>query len=163
MAPTEVEVKVATKKEAVDEVETKVEVLGKREAYEVATKEVEEEERKQKEDTLNNYASPMDTNIPEMLVGIPLTSGHLPVGEFRLELHTPYKPNKVSNLKRFRFDKTTSVIVQKHSRNLPVTRGNPLSVVTEILVIKDVNRYPLSIESFSIDFVAPFRTITVFP
>ena len=46
MAPTEVEVKVATKKEAVDEAETKVEVLGKREAYEVATKEVEEEERK---------------------------------------------------------------------------------------------------------------------
>jgi hypothetical protein len=58
-----VEVKAATEKEVVDETTTKVEVAGKRAADEVATKVVEEAERKKKEDTLNNYDSPMDTNI----------------------------------------------------------------------------------------------------
>jgi len=58
-----VEVKVATAKEVVDETTTKVEVMGKRAADEVATKAVEEAERKKKEDTLKNYDSPMDINI----------------------------------------------------------------------------------------------------
>jgi hypothetical protein len=128
---------------------TKVEVAGKRAADEVATKVVEEAERKKKEDTLKNYDSPMDINILKMSAGIHLTSCHLPVGEFILELHTPYKPNKVANLKRFRFDKATDIIVQQHYGKLFVTRGNPLSFVTETLVTKDVNKYPLSIESLA--------------
>jgi predicted GNAT family acetyltransferase len=58
-----VEVKEATEKEVVDETTTKVELVGKGVADEVAMKVVEEAERKKKEDTLNNYDSPMDTNI----------------------------------------------------------------------------------------------------
>jgi hypothetical protein len=94
-----------------------------------------------------------------MSVGIHLTSCHIPVGEFILELHTPYKPNKVANLKRFRFDKATDVIVKQHYGKLRVTRGNPLSFVTETLVTKDVNKYPLSIESFSTTFTMEMKRI----
>jgi hypothetical protein len=58
-----VEAKVATAKEVVDETTTKVEVTRKKAVDEVATKAIEEAERKKKEDTLKNYDSPMDTNI----------------------------------------------------------------------------------------------------
>jgi hypothetical protein len=94
-----------------------------------------------------------------MSVGIHLTSCHIPVGEFILELHTPYKPNKVANLKRFRFDKATDVIVKQHYGKLYVTRGNPLSFITETLVTKDVNKYPLSIESFGTTFTMEMKII----
>jgi hypothetical protein len=81
----------------------------------------------------------MDTDIPGSSTKVPLTNGHLPVRELGLGLHTPYKPNKVENLKKFRFDKATNRIVQQ-TRKLPVTGGNPLSVVTKTLVTKDIKK-----------------------
>jgi hypothetical protein len=72
--------------------------------------------KKKDEEALNNDASPMDTDILETSTKFPLTSGHLQVSEMELGLHTPYKPNKVVNLKKFRFDKATGRIVQQQTR-----------------------------------------------
>jgi hypothetical protein len=55
----------------------------------------------------------MDTDIPDTSKKNPLTNGSLQVGKMELGIHTPYKPNKVENLKKFKFKKSTSRIVQQ--------------------------------------------------
>jgi hypothetical protein len=91
---------------------------------EVVEKEAEEEKRNQDEDALNNNTSPMDTNILETLVGVPVNGGHIPVGELGLGLHTPYKRNKVVNLKKLKFNKVTDRIVDLGGYRWPPTFSN---------------------------------------
>jgi hypothetical protein len=79
--------------------------ITKRKANEVATKEVEEEQQKRDEEALNNDASPMDTDLLESSMEVP--SSQPQFSGMELGLHTPYKPSKVSNLKKFRYDKAT--------------------------------------------------------
>jgi hypothetical protein len=69
-----------------------------------------------------------------------------------LGLSTPYNPNKVVNLKKFKYDKATSQIVQQQVRKVPVIGGNPLAFVIETIVTKDVIQDPLSIASVSTAF-----------
>jgi hypothetical protein len=48
----------------------------------------------------------MDIDILETSTKVPLTCGILQFGEMELGIHTPYKPSKVENLKKFIFDKS---------------------------------------------------------
>jgi hypothetical protein len=56
------------------------------------------------------------------------------------------------NLNKFGFNKETSRIVQQQTRKVPVTRGNPLLVITETTVVEDIIKDPFSIESSSTTF-----------
>jgi hypothetical protein len=69
-----------------------------------------------------------------------------------LGLRTPYKPSKVANLKKFKYDKATGRIVQQQVRKVPVTGGNPLAVLTETIVMEDASQDPLSIASIGTSF-----------
>jgi tryptophan synthase alpha subunit len=48
----------------------------------------------------------------------------------------------VVNFKKFIFDKAIGRIVQQQTRKVPVTGGNPFSVITETMVTKDVIKIP---------------------
>jgi hypothetical protein len=93
-------------------------------------KAIEEDKRKHDEDAPNGDTYPMDIDILETSTRIPIIGGNLPINKMGLGLHTPYNLNKVEDLKKFQFDKDIRRIVQQQNIKLPVTRGNPLFVVT---------------------------------
>jgi hypothetical protein len=97
-------------------------------ANEVVEKAVEEEQHKKDEEARNDDTSPMDTNIPEISTGA--TSGHTQLCGLILGIRTPFKPSKVANLKKFKYDKAMGRIVQQQVKQVSVTRGNPLSLLT---------------------------------
>jgi hypothetical protein len=145
---TEVEA-IAIAKKAVREVT----ILEKRVADEAAMKAIEEEKIKKDKEVIDNDASPMDIEIHGSSLEIPLTRSYPLVDELGLGLHTPYKPNKVENFKRFKFDEAIDRIVQQQTQKILFIGGNPLSVVTETLVIEDVSKDPLSIAHPSTTFI----------
>jgi hypothetical protein len=65
---------------------------------------------------------------------------------------TPYRPSKVSNLKNFRYEKTTGHIMKQKFRKVLVTCGNPLSIIIETPVMENVSDDPLSIASIGTPF-----------
>jgi len=94
---------------------------------------------------LNIDTSSMDTDIPDTSTIFSLTNGHLQYNEMKLGLHTPYKTSKVLNLKKFRFEKAIGRIVKQHTRKVPITGGNPLSIITKTMITEDVIKDSLSI------------------
>jgi hypothetical protein len=77
---------------------------------------------------MKNDASPMDTDLSESSTKVP--NNYLQFGGMELGLFTPYKPRKVVNLKKFKYDRTTRRIVKQHIMHLPGIRGTPLAVLT---------------------------------
>jgi hypothetical protein len=69
-----------------------------------------------------------------------------------LGLRTPYKPNKVENLKKFEYDKPTRKILQRKFKKVSVTGGNPLVILTNPIVTEDSSQDPLSITSVGTTF-----------
>jgi hypothetical protein len=126
------EAKIATKKAI-----AKVEATKQRAVDEVVAKVVEEEKRKKGKEALNNDASPMDNDLLKTSTEVP--SNQLQTNRMELGLSTPYKPNKVANLKKFRYDKATGRIVQQQVKKVLVTGGNPLVVIKETNVMEDVS------------------------
>jgi hypothetical protein len=81
-------------------------------------KETEEEKWKNDEHALNKDTSPMETNLPETSTEVP--SGHFQFDRMELVIHT-YKPTKVVNLKKFKFDNATGRIIQQQVKKFVVT------------------------------------------
>jgi hypothetical protein len=79
-------------------------------------------------------------------------AGHLQTGKMELGLCIPYKPNKVANLKKFKYDNPTGRFVQQQVRKVPVIRGNSLVFIIETIVTEDGIQDPLSITSTGTSF-----------
>jgi len=69
------------------------------------------------------------------------------VSRINLGLGTPFMPNDVFNLRKFVYDKTLGEIVQEKENKFLVTRGNPISVITQIPVTERVNKDLVAIAS----------------
>jgi hypothetical protein len=102
--------------------------VARKATNEAIEKAVEEEQHKKYEEAQNDDTSPMDTNIPE--ISTVATSGHTQLRGLILGIHTPFKPSKVENLKKFKYDKAMGRIVQQQVKQVSFTRGNPLSLLT---------------------------------
>jgi len=140
--------KFAAKKES-----TKRETIEKRATDEDTTKEAKEDKEewwKRYEEALNNDTSPMDTNLPNSSMEVPNSQPQF--GGMELGLCALYKPNKVVNLKTFKYDKTTCRIMQQHIINVPSTGGTPLEVLTKNIMTEYANQYLLSIASTGTSF-----------
>ena len=96
---------------------------------EVATKATEENQWKKYEEVENDDTIPMDTDIPKISTGGP--NNHTQFNGLDLGHHTPHKPSKIPNLKKFKYEKFTGRIVQQEVWNIPVTWGNSLSMLIE--------------------------------
>jgi hypothetical protein len=78
---------------------------------------------------------------------------NLKVGDLDLGFHPPFKATKVPNLNKFTYDKGLGKIARK-SEEVLMTGGNPISVVTQTLVTKDVKEYLITIVFTSSTFMS---------
>jgi hypothetical protein len=92
----------------------------------------------------------MDTYISEISIGA--TNSHTQFGKLDLGLHTPYKPNKVPNLKKFKYDKVMGRIVQEKMRKVSGHRRQSNINPHTDLITKNVSEDPISIASAGTTF-----------
>jgi hypothetical protein len=120
-------------------------------AKEATTKQLEEERQKKDIETRNDDAQVMDIDIPEIsTIG---ASGHTPFNGLGLGLCTPFRPSEVPNLNKFTYDKVSGKIVQEQVKKVPVTGGNPISVLTQTPIIGNVSEDLVTIASTGSSFM----------
>ena len=92
----------------------------------------------------------METDISEISIGA--TNSHTQFNGLELGLRTLFKPSKVTNLKKLKYNKATRRIVQQQVKQIPVTGSNPISILTQTPMTRKVNEDPLSITSVGTTF-----------
>jgi hypothetical protein len=112
--------------------------VTQREAKEVVDK-AEEEQRKKDEEARNSETVPMDTDLPEIFTTC--TSGQSQIGGLDLGFEPHLKQAEVPNLKKFTYDKASGKIMQEQVKKVPTMGGDPISVVTQTPVTRDVREY----------------------
>jgi hypothetical protein len=80
-------------------------------------------------------------------------SSHNPFSGMDLGFCTQFKENEVPNLNKFTYDKLSGRIVKEQVNKVSVTRGNPILVLTQLPIIRNVNEYPIFIASTGATFM----------
>jgi hypothetical protein len=94
----------------------------------------------------------MDTNLPKIFTAG--TSGQSQFGGMNLGFRPLFKEIEVPNLNKFTYDKGLGKIVQEQVKKVPMMGGNPISVVTQTPVIRDVREDPIAIASDGSSFMS---------
>ena len=114
-----------------------------------------EEQRKKDQEELHNENQGQDPtkenteNIPSTLGSI-LTGGNIPMVELGLVPFTPSKTHEVTKLEDVFFDPKRKSIVWRTEKNLKTSTQPEITTVTERIVVKDVEQYPVHIASWGV-------------